>query len=57
MADFKVGNLGTYKPESIPKIVNDISQPMAMRILKELVDKGEVRAVGGGKNTRYVLNK
>ena len=34
-----------------------VSQPMAVRILKGLVDKGEIRAVGGGKNTRYVLGK
>jgi len=34
-----------------------VSQPMAVRILKGLVDKGEIRSVGGGKNTRYVLNK
>jgi ATP-dependent DNA helicase RecG len=34
-----------------------ISQPMAVRILKGLVDKGEIRAVGGGKNTRYILSK
>ena len=32
-----------------------VSQPMAVRILKGLIDKGEIRAVGGGKNTRYVL--
>ena len=25
--------------------------------LKKLVDKGEIRAVGGGKNTRYVMSK
>ena len=34
-----------------------VSQPMAVRLLKGLVDKGEIRAVGSGKNTRYVLNK
>ena len=34
-----------------------VSQPMAVRILKGLVDKGEIRAVGNGKNTRYILNK
>ena len=32
-----------------------ISQPMAVRILKGLVDKGEIRAIGSGKNTRYVV--
>ena len=31
-----------------------VSQPMAVRILRRLVDKGEIRTVGGGKNTRYV---
>ena len=33
-----------------------ISQAMAIRLLKGLVEKGKIRAVGGGKNTRYVLN-
>ena len=33
------------------------SQTMAGRFLKRLLDKREIRAVGGGKNTRYVLNK
>jgi len=31
-----------------------VSQSMAVRVLKGLVDKSEIRAVGGGKNTRYV---
>ncbi|MCL2427379.1 MAG: AAA family ATPase, partial [Oscillospiraceae bacterium] len=34
-----------------------VSQAMAVRVLKGLISKGEIRAVGGGKNTRYVLNK
>ncbi|MCL1804033.1 MAG: hypothetical protein FWG30_10470 [Eubacteriaceae bacterium] len=34
-----------------------VSQPMAVRVLKGLVDKGEIRTVGGGKNTRYVVIK
>ena len=34
-----------------------VSQTMAGRILKGLVKKGEIRAVGGSKNTRYVLNR
>ncbi|MCL2110958.1 MAG: putative DNA binding domain-containing protein [Clostridiales bacterium] len=34
-----------------------VSQPMAVRILKGLVDKGEIRPIGNGKNTRYILNK
>jgi len=29
----------------------------AGRVLKGLMNKGKIRAVGGGKNTRYVLNK
>jgi ATP-dependent DNA helicase RecG len=33
------------------------SQSMAGRLLKGLLTKGEIRAVGGGKNTRYILNK
>jgi len=31
-----------------------VSQTMAIKILKGLVDKGEIRAVGQGKNTKYV---
>jgi ATP-dependent DNA helicase RecG len=31
-----------------------ISQAMAVRLLKGLVNKSEIRTVGGGKNTRYV---
>ena len=31
-----------------------LSQPMAVRILKSLVDNGKIRKVGSGKNTRYV---
>ena len=34
-----------------------VSQPMAVRILKGLVNKGEIRTVGDGKNTRYVNQK
>ena len=30
-----------------------VSQAMAVRILRGLADKGAVRAIGGGKNTRY----
>lgn len=31
-----------------------ISQAMAVRVLKALIDKRLIRAIGGGKNTRYV---
>ena len=31
-----------------------ISQAMAVRILRGLLDKGAIRSVGGGKKTRYV---
>ena len=34
-----------------------VSQTMAGKILKGLVDKREIRVIGGGKNTRYVKNK
>jgi ATP-dependent DNA helicase RecG len=34
-----------------------VSQAVAGRLLKGLLNKGEIRAVGGGKNTRYILNK
>jgi ATP-dependent DNA helicase RecG len=34
-----------------------ISQTMAIRLLKELRDKNEIRAIGSGKNTRYLLVK
>jgi len=30
-----------------------VSQPMAVRILKGLVDAGKIRVIGKGKNTRY----
>ena len=33
-----------------------VSQTMAIRVLKGLVDKGEIRAVGQGKNTRYEIS-
>jgi ATP-dependent DNA helicase RecG len=33
-----------------------VSQTMAIRVLKGLVDKGEIRAAGQGKNTRYVVS-
>ena len=39
--------------KDIEKILS-VSQTMAVRILKGLIDKGEIRAIGGGKNTRYV---
>jgi len=32
----------------------DVSQAMAVRILRSLTDKQTIRAVGGGKKTRYV---
>ena len=32
-----------------------VSQTMAIRLLKGLVYKGGIRAIGGGKNTRYVI--
>ena len=34
-----------------------VSQTMAVRLLKGLLDKNEIMALGSGKNTRYVLNK
>jgi Fic family protein len=30
-----------------------ISQAMAVRLLRGLVDKGAIQAIGGGKKTRY----
>jgi len=53
-------NLFTNKYSIVRKDVEavlTISQTMAGRILKGLVDKRGIRIVGGGKNTRYVLNK
>jgi len=32
----------------------DVSQAMAVRILRSLSDKQTIRAIGGGKKTRYV---
>ena len=34
-----------------------VSQTMAVRLLKGLLDKNEIKAVGNGKNTKYVSNK
>jgi ATP-dependent DNA helicase RecG len=31
----------------------DVSQAMAVRLLRGLLDKGAIRSIGGGKNTRY----
>jgi len=36
--------------------VLSVSQTMAGRMLKSLLEKGEIRVVGGSKNTRYVKN-
>jgi len=33
-----------------------VSQTMAVRLLKGLLDKNEIMAVGSGKNTRYISN-
>jgi ATP-dependent DNA helicase RecG len=30
-----------------------VSQAMAVRLLRGLADKGAIRIIGGGKNTRY----
>ena len=32
-----------------------VSQAMAVRLLKALLNRGEIRPVGGGKNIRYIL--
>jgi ATP-dependent DNA helicase RecG len=34
-----------------------VSQTMAVRILKGLLDKNEIRSIGNGKNTKYVSSK
>ena len=36
------------------EVVLGASQAMAVRFLRGLVEKGAIRAIGGGKNTRYV---
>lgn len=44
------------RPEITRKDVESalsISQAMAVRVIKKLTDKGLIRAIGGGKNTRY----
>jgi ATP-dependent DNA helicase RecG len=53
----KVIALLNKKSEIVRKDVEaalSISQAMAVRILRGLLDKGAIRAVGGGKKTRYV---
>jgi ATP-dependent DNA helicase RecG len=39
------------------ELVLSLSQTVAGRVLKSLLNKGEIRAVGVGKNIRYVLNE
>jgi ATP-dependent DNA helicase RecG len=39
------------------EVTLSISQAMAVRLLKGLLNKGQIRTVGSGKNTRYMLNK
>jgi ATP-dependent DNA helicase RecG len=34
-----------------------VSQTMAVRLLKGLLDKNEIKAIGNGKNTKYISNK
>jgi ATP-dependent DNA helicase RecG len=34
-----------------------VSQTMAVRLLKALLDRDEIRPVGSGKNTKYISNK
>jgi ATP-dependent DNA helicase RecG len=53
MALFK--DNGSVARKDVEKILS-VSQAMAVRILKGLVEKGEIKAIGGGKNTRYVLS-
>lgn len=46
-----------YKESIVRKDVEaalGISQAMAVRVLKGLVDKNRLRVIGGGKNTRYI---
>ena len=35
----------------------DVSQAMAVRLLRGLVDKGAIRVIGGGKKTRYMIGE
>jgi ATP-dependent DNA helicase RecG len=52
----KVMGLFKSRPVIVRKDVEialTISQAMAVRILKALVNKGAIRSVGGGKQTRY----
>ena len=39
------------------EVALSISQAMAVRLLKGLLNKDQIRTVGRGKNTRYMLNK
>jgi ATP-dependent DNA helicase RecG len=54
----KVMELFTHTPVLVRKDVEaalSISQAMAVRILRGLLDKRAIRCIGGGKNTRYRL--
>jgi ATP-dependent DNA helicase RecG len=39
------------------EVALSISQAMAVRLLKGLLNKDQIRTVGSGRNTRYMLNK
>jgi ATP-dependent DNA helicase RecG len=56
--DRMVLNLLKKQPVIIRKDVEtllSLSQAMAVRVLKRLKDRGIIRAVGGGRKTRYVM--
>lgn len=49
-------NLGTITKSDIKEQCPDISEITIQRTLAELVDKGEVIKIGGGRYTKYVYN-
>jgi ATP-dependent DNA helicase RecG len=52
----KIMDLLKIQPVIVRKDVETaliISQAMAVRVLKGLVNKGAIRSIGAGKNTRY----
>ncbi|MGI6587324.1 MAG: RNA-binding domain-containing protein [Peptococcia bacterium] len=48
--------LGKFKRKDV-EITLNISQTMAGRILRSMVDKGLLKIIGKGKNTMYILKK
>ncbi len=56
IADIIKNKLGTITKSEIKEQCADISEITIQRTLAELVDKGDVQKIGGGRYTKYVWN-